>query len=546
MSSPALELLMEQGKLTRDEFDYIRSCHERSSDSTKLTMEDQAVKLQKVTQANMVDALSKVTHEKWFEVPAVLPESLLSLIPSTSVKDLEILPLKYVDESRILFLGYIDRPPRSLIDKLTIDKKIKVHTGKIMQFPYLQTLVRFNLQNTSDEIRLSAHEKRNILSAEAIRRRASDISIESRMDGIHVRFQIDKIWHDFTGVKFHDNEEFESFITKMFVDAGEPYGLRQESTFDLALQAMDSSTRYFLRVNIISRAKFGNLVNARIIDSELVLLRLNELNLRKETTAILLKYQKLTKGIIIVAGQTNSGKNTTTTSLLTSKKFDKNKIVTVEDPVEYIIPNAVQLQASTPEDYRRISEAVVRQSPDIIYYSEMRSDHTVAETVANGTTGKTVFTTTHLSEVADIFKRLDDLAGPSLASKALSGLNLVVVQELFPRLCKHCRINVKEVDPKLYEKFRNIMRADGDYYVANSNNTCPHCTGGFKGVIPASEFFEFTREVKIDLKVLTDMYERERYIKEHLSFSLRDDSLRLAQLGEICVTFFINSSVFDM
>jgi type II secretory ATPase GspE/PulE/Tfp pilus assembly ATPase PilB-like protein len=158
------------------------------------------------------------------------------------------------------------------------------------------------------------------------------------------------------------------------------------------------------------------------------------------------KYQQLVKdtikhqsGMILVCGPTGSGKSTTMQAMLQLLDFSSRNVITIEDPIEYVFPQASQIEINSKADitFAKTLRSVLRQDPDVIFVGEIRDEETASIALAASQTGHLVFSTLHSSSNAASIVRLMDLGvKPLLISSAI---DLIISQRLIRKLCDNCK-----------------------------------------------------------------------------------------------------------
>ena len=215
------------------------------------------------------------------------------------------------------------------------------------------------------------------------------------------------------------------------------------------------------------------------------------------------KYQRLVKdaithqsGMILVCGPTGSGKSTTMQAMLREIDFYTRNVITIEDPIEYVLPKASQIEINPKAGITFAStlRSVLRQNPDVIFVGEIRDEETASTALGASQTGHLDFTTLHSSSNAAAVVRLMDLGvKPLLVSSAI---DLIISQRLVRKLCPECKVAENLNDAQL-EKFRvknvdinKIMRPTG----------CRHCGDtGYKGRTAIFDIMVLDDDVKAQI-----------------------------------------------
>ncbi len=290
----------------------------------------------------------------------------------------------------------------------------------------------------------------NLIIKEALRRRASDIHIEPEVDGMRVRYRIDGALHDVLNIP-KENQNAVSvrikIMSRLDITTNQ---IPQDGRFKLKV----ASKEVDFRVSILPTT-FGQKVVMRVLDKSKLDVGLEGLGFEAKALGILKEAIKKPFGMILVTGPTGSGKSTTLYSLISELNTVERNIITVEDPVEYLIEGLTQIQAK-PEIGLTFAEglkAILRQSPDIVMVGEIRDNETADIAIKASLTGQLVFSTLHTNDAAGTLTRLVDMnVEPFLVA---SSLVLVSAQRLCRKICSKCK---EEIDvPK---DVRNRLKYD--------------------------------------------------------------------------------------
>lgn len=247
------------------------------------------------------------------------------------------------------------------------------------------------------------------------------------------------------------------------------------------------------RINVHA-TPFGEDAVIRILDRQKNLLPLEKLGFDDET---LRNYQRLVdnpQGLVLFTGPTGSGKTTTLYSTLTFLNEGNRKIVTAEDPIEYVLKGISQYQVNeaignTFDDYAR---RFLRKDPDIILIGEIRDNKTAKACVSAAMTGHLVFSTLHTNDAVGAIQRMLnlDVTPSSLADSIL----LVISQRLGRRICVQCKQHY-EPDPKLIQDFYPKGVPEGMVFYRGAG--CEACRGkGYRGRVGLYEFWEVRPEAR--------------------------------------------------
>ncbi|MEK9173389.1 MAG: GspE/PulE family protein [Patescibacteria group bacterium] len=330
--------------------------------------------------------------------------------------------------------------------------------------------------------------------AEAMAARASDIHFEAEEEKARIRFRIDGLLHD----AFSDFplKSYGRLVSRIKLLAGMKINVRgepQDGRFTISLTNKDIE----VRVSIIP-SQFGETIVMRVLDPDAIGVTLEELGLRPDDLKIVERQLEKPNGLVLNTGPTGSGKTTTLYAFLKHLSNPETKIITIEDPIEYRIEGIEQTQVDPSVEYTFAKglRAIVRQDPDVVLVGEIRDLETAEIAMQAALTGHTVFSTLHTNDAVGAVPRLYDLGvKPAIIGPALS---LIIAQRLVRQLCNKCK-KLTEVSAEEKKKFSDFLeklppRVDKKPYESFSFYEpvgCSVCQGfGYRGRIGVFEFLE--------------------------------------------------------
>ncbi len=330
----------------------------------------------------------------------------------------------------------------------------------------------------------------------AMQRRASDIHIEASDRATKVKLRVDGIL--VPAMEPLDVRLHAPLVSRLKVMSELDIAERrvpQDGSFRMRL---DRKTVDF-RVSILPSV-FGESVVVRILDREAITtgvsaLRLERLgfnpeDLKRFRRAIVRPY-----GMVLVTGPTGSGKTTTLYAAITEMNTAEDKLITIEDPVEYQLAGVVQIPVNEKKGltFARGLRSILRHDPDKIMVGEIRDAETAQIAIQSALTGHLVLTTVHANNVFDVIGRFASMGID--AYNFLSALNCVLAQRLVRILCPSCRVPVVAEQSLLedsgldYEQYK-----DTPFYQGKG---CSNCMGtGYRGRKCITEFLDLTDEIK--------------------------------------------------
>ncbi|MCH8494621.1 MAG: Flp pilus assembly complex ATPase component TadA [Balneolales bacterium] len=331
---------------------------------------------------------------------------------------------------------------------------------------------------------------------ESVRQGVSDIHVVPGIgNSTDIHFRIDgklQVWHTQSGVK-------PEALTAVIKDKTRNVDrFERDSSQDGFIQRKIDNHNLRFRVSIMPivgaefERKFESVV-IRILDDRKVITDLNLLGLQKQAHADFVKSIRKPSGIVIITGPTGSGKSTTLVAALYSVIDPSVNVLTVEEPVEYLIRGARQLKISDNMTFDMAIRGILRHDPDIVLVGEIRDLKTAEIAIKMANTGHLTFSTLHTNDAPSAVARLFKMGvEPFLIASAV---NLVMAQRLIRRLCNNCKAPVKDLNPDLP---RSVGFTDED--IANTTFYgpvgCDKCNKGYKGRAAIHEALYFDKSIK--------------------------------------------------
>ena len=366
----------------------------------------------------------------------------------------------------------------------------------------------------------------------AMQRRASDIHIEATDRATTVKFRVDGILvsaMDPLDVKLHP-----PLVSRLKVMSDLDIAERrvpQDGSFRMRL---DRKTVDF-RVSILPSV-FGESVVIRILDREAITtgvssLRLDRLGFNPEDLKRFRRAITRPYGMVLVTGPTGSGKTTTLYAAISEMNIQEDKLITIEDPVEYQLPGVVQIPVNEKKGltFARGLRSILRHDPDKIMVGEIRDAETAQIAIQSALTGHLVLTTVHANNVFDVIGRFASMGIDSY--NFLAALTCVLAQRLVRMICPDCRHQVP-LDQALaeesgldYEQYKTAP-----FYEGKGCSEC-HDTG-YRGRKCITEFLDLTDEIKEMIladRALSEI--RYRAVTDGM-ITLRQSAVKKVLLGE--------------
>lgn len=240
--------------------------------------------------------------------------------------------------------------------------------------------------------------------------------------------------------------------------------------------------------------KFESIV-IRILDDRKVITDLEKLGLQQHARESFVKSITKPSGICIITGPTGSGKSTTLVAALYSVIDPSVNVLTVEEPVEYLIRGARQLKIGHKMSFDQAMRGILRHDPDVVLVGEIRDLNTAEIAIKLANTGHLTFSTLHTNDAPSAVARLYKMGiEPFLIA---TSINMVMAQRLIRRLCKHCKAPA-EKDGELRQQAKGVGFTDQEIEETTfyENQGCPKCNNGYKGRMGIYEALYFDKEIK--------------------------------------------------
>ena len=347
-----------------------------------------------------------------------------------------------------------------------------------------------NLGQLKEKItNVTAEEALNFINIGALKTGASDIHYQPEEKDVLVRFRIDgvlqAIFHvDFGTYRYISNQLKYKSGMKLNIS-----NVPQDGRFNFKV----NDRKVDVRVSSIP-TEYGESLVCRLLDSKTKNLALESLGYEGRSLEILKRSLELQNGMILVTGPTGSGKTTTLYSLLNSFNQPENKIITLEDPIEYHLSGVTQSQINEKRGYTFAAglRAILRQDPDVVMIGEIR-DKDTAETASQASlTGHVVLSTLHTNSAVECIPRLINIGlTPFMVAPALS---VVVAQRLARKICPYCAEQrpLANSEKELLSKFMPQV-----FPTLPVGKGCDRCNQtGFLGQIAIAEVLEVNDELK--------------------------------------------------
>lgn len=531
------EILVERGIITRKQLEQAL----RLQAETGGLLGQILIKLGMITEEELNQALG---IERLKSLNVQIDPELIRLVPQQLLRRYKVIPLK--KERNKLYVAMADTYNVLAIDDLRLltgyeiepvkatEKEIDALTEKYLGFPEVEEAIKeFEKESKENEKETITIEDEiideapvirivNSLLIRAIEEDASDIHIEPFGDHVLVRFRVDGLLRQIMKMPRRMSNAVVSRVKVMAnLDIAERR-LPQDGRIPLRLLQYDID----LRVSTVPTI-FGEKVVIRIFNKEnikrlaLDTLGFSDYNLRQFTNFLKSPY-----GMVLVTGPTGSGKTTTLYTALKTLNSSEKNIVTVEDPVEYVLEgvNQIQVNAKTGATFSTYLRSILRQDPDVIMIGEIRDLETAEIAVRSATTGHLVLSTLHTNDAPGAVTRLIDMGvEPFMVASSVMG---VIAQRLVRRICPNCREPYTPDETEL--TFAGVETPDG-FFAGRGCEECGHT--GYRGRIAIHEVLAVKPSLKKLILERASLEELRRAALQEGMIALKEDGIAKALKG---------------
>jgi len=313
------------------------------------------------------------------------------------------------------------------------------------------------------------------LLAVALSRRATDIHLETLATALHVRFRIDGVLQELAMGQLQDacNERVREIVSRLKVLGRLDIAERrrpQDGSFRMKVERAGEQTSIDFRISVVP-GYYGESVVLRVLDRKSVPKSLEELGFSSQITEKLREMLKRPAGILLITGPTGSGKSSTLYASLMTLYKPQIRIVTAEDPIEYVYEQFSQSEVNERigNTFASYLRAFLRHDPEVIMVGEVRDEETAEMAFRAAQTGHLLLTTLHTNDALSAVTRLRDLkVDPNLIASSLLG---VLAQRLVRAVCPQCKAEYSPA-PELLKEFFDTAPPDLKWYKGKG---CSHC-----------------------------------------------------------------------
>lgn len=331
---------------------------------------------------------------------------------------------------------------------------------------------------------------------DALRTEASDIHLETTNNGLVIKYRIDGV---LSTIGSADGQHVaEQVISRIKViselDIAENR-VPQDGRFKVSMRGRDIDVRVSIMPSIFGEDAVLRILDKQALTDQVKGLRLDFLGFDETSIASLRKMANEPYGMMLVTGPTGSGKTTTLYAAISEINTGEDKIITIEDPVEYQLPGILQIPVNEKKGltFARGLRSILRHDPDKIMVGEIRDPETAQIAIQSALTGHLVFTTVHANNVLDVIGRFMHM-GVDLYN-FVSAMNGILAQRLVRVNCLQCAVE-EQPDAALL-KSSDLTLEQVKHYKFKVGKGCGHCRGtGYKGRRAIAELLSLNDEIR--------------------------------------------------
>jgi type IV pilus assembly protein PilB len=512
-------ILVENGALSKDQLSFILERQE----SDKHRLGSLCIKEGLIREEDLAQALAEQFNLAYVDLHDFrVNEELVNGLPADLMHRFRLIPLENTAEAVVVAVSdptdvltldelelLLDRPVLLRVTtESALERVLKTGVGtsrvlrEVSEDFMLQLVkendrgeevltVENNPEDTSPIIKLL-----NTTILDALNRRASDIHIETGQEGVVIKYRIDGVLYPAgKPIDLHFQAPIISRLKVMSeLDISERR-IPQDGRFKIRLGDKSIDFRISIMPSVLGEDAVIRILDKESIVSSLQGLTLESLGINEREIHRLRKKIREPYGMILVTGPTGSGKSTTLYAALTEIHSGEEKIITIEDPVEYMLRGILQIPVNEKKGltFAKGLRSILRHDPDKIMIGEIRDPETAQIAVQSALTGHLVFTTVHANNVFDVIGRFIHMGIDPY--NFVSCLNCVMAQRLVRRLCAKCRRPVHYTDEVLVDS--GIDPESAREFTLYEANGCDECNRtGYRGRTAIVELLDMTDTIR--------------------------------------------------
>ncbi|MEI2655643.1 MAG: GspE/PulE family protein [Nitrosomonas sp.] len=331
---------------------------------------------------------------------------------------------------------------------------------------------------------------------DAHKSQASDIHLEMTTGALSIKYRIDGVLTSIGVIQGGDLAE--QVISRIKVMSELDIAERrvpQDGRFKISIQGREIDFRVSIMPSIFGEDAVLRILDRQALSDHIEGLTLNQLGFNQAAIASIRRLSSEPYGMLLVTGPTGSGKTTSLYAAISEVNKGSDKIITIEDPIEYQLPGVLQIPVNEKKGltFARGLRSILRHDPDKIMVGEIRDSETAQIAIQAALTGHLVFTTVHANNVFDVIGRFSHMGVDPYSF--VSALNGIAAQRLVRLLCSHCAIDERPDDVMITES--GIPLDEADQYKFRSGKGCGQCRGsGYRGRNAIAEILILNDEIR--------------------------------------------------
>lgn len=331
---------------------------------------------------------------------------------------------------------------------------------------------------------------------DAHKSQASDIHLEMTAGALSIKYRIDGVLSSIGVIQGADLAE--QVISRIKVMSELDIAERrvpQDGRFKVSIQGREIDFRVSIMPSIFGEDAVLRILDRQALSDHIEGLTLNQLGFNQAAIASIRRLSSEPYGMLLVTGPTGSGKTTSLYAAISEVNKGSDKIITIEDPIEYQLPGVLQIPVNEKKGltFARGLRSILRHDPDKIMVGEIRDSETAQIAIQAALTGHLVFTTVHANNVFDVIGRFSHMGVDPYSF--VSALNGIAAQRLVRLLCPHCSVDERP-DDKLIEE-SGIPIDEVDQFKFRNGRGCGQCRGsGYRGRNAIAEILILNDEIR--------------------------------------------------
>ncbi len=545
-------ILLDKKIINEEQLNKAKDLQEKEDVSLK----DAVVNLGFSTYSKISDAIAESYNLSTIELDKInIPHEVIDLVPLSLIKKYQIMP---VSKSNNTITIAVSTPPdieftdnlRFILNldikcvlatkesiKNAIHKYYKVEFTKdagdlLKELEYQEAVNKEvkSLEVSQEEIEISEQDAPiiqllSLVISKAVSMRASDIHVEPLSNRLRIRYRIDGVCHE---VEVFPKQLKDQIISRIKILANIDISEKRRPQ-DGHMSYRHGDKDFDIRVSCLSSI-YGESIVMRLLEKSSMMINLKNLGLGENDYERFNSIIKRPNGILLITGPTGSGKTTTLYAAINELNKPDVKIITAEDPVEYVVNGVNQSEVNDKIglNFPVILRTMLRQDPDIILVGEIRDTETVNTAIAAALTGHFVFSTIHTNDSPSTITRLIDMGvKPFLVASSLQG---IVAQRLIRMICAKCKIPVNYTPEQIMKMgFDAETLEDVTFYKGNGCKSCNKIGyHGRSGIYEILDMNEMVQEMVYNIAPIDEI--RKAAIKYGMS-TLKEDGLQKAKEG---------------